>query len=114
MNTTEWITDRRPTEQDACKDADSVLYECVILPGYDYKLYRKWYNVKSGEAWKPIPECESYVKQPRFTSEWSIITSCWVILYRNESFHYYYDLDDKDKHREAAEKIAAVLDEVMP
>ena len=51
----EWITGRRPTEADAYKDAESVLYECVIVQGRDYKLYRKWYNVTSGEAWQCIP-----------------------------------------------------------
>lgn len=119
----EWITDRLPTEQDACKDADSLLYECVILLGYDYKLYRKWYNVKSGEAWQRIetastamPCAVTIANGSRWEASYSRQYQCWVLDQKpGGGFRILGALDiNNDQHRKAAERIAAVYGEVMP
>ena len=111
-----WITDRRPTEADAYKDAESVLYECVIVQGRDYKLFRKWYNVTSGEAWQCIDNASTAITRSRWIASYSKQYHCWVLDQKpGGGFTILGALDkNDDQHRERAERIAAIYEEVMP
>ena len=50
----EWITDRKPREDDG-----------PMIYGPDGKVGH-YTCIYGGEAWKPIPPCEPYVKPSRF------------------------------------------------
>lgn len=107
----EWITDTAPMRS----DADYIDFVWVTTKtGFVLRIDWTCYDTQKHIAWMPITEPEPYVKQPRFTAKWSSTEECWLLCYKKEPIRYYWDLDKKDKHREAAEKIAAVYDEVMP
>lgn len=96
----EWITDRKPTLDD-CLEKYAVVY------GAHGGLV--WYaTIEDGVPWKPVPECEPYVKPKRYN-----VRQC--------------NLGGYDVHcdnglrvamniptREAAERIAAIYEKTMP
>jgi hypothetical protein len=92
----EWITDRRPIEHD----------EPYVYDSYGHVCH--WIKIANGEPWKPIPKCEPYVKPKRWTFFGA--GQMWTIF------------DEKLGRcgdpilptREAAERIAAIYEEVMP
>lgn len=99
----DWITDRRPTEDD-CAAPHFCVYDAM---GHivHYRL------VADGEPWKPVLKCEPYVKSKRFRVEESRPGSNRYAVYDNEddlccSFYL--------PTREAAERIAAIYEEMMP
>lgn len=99
----EWITDRRPTVND-CNGSKSFVYNSQGVIVY-------YATVELGEAWKPIPNCEPYVKPQRFRVEETRPGSNRYAVYDNEddlccSFYL--------PTREAAERIAAIYEEAMP
>lgn len=102
----EWITDRRPIEHDEPYVYDSFGHVC------------HWIKIANGEPWKPIPKCEPYVKPKRWEARWNDNLrghACWSLYYGGEWQDSLIDLDDNnDEHREAAERIAAIYEEVMP
>ena len=98
----EWITDRRPTREDGTKHQELV---------YDYKGNIVHYEyVADGEAWKPIPNCEPYVKPKR----------CIVLLHNDGSGLYRVSIKGVGVPAyniptyEAAQRIAAIYEEVLP
>lgn len=107
MNNNEWITDRLPTYEDTNNGY-------VYIGDGRAALGRL---VWEGEPWKPIPKCEPYVKPKRYAVEWDSDLSAWMI-----NCHYpgYYGMmcvplnSNCDAHREAAERIAAIYEEVAP
>ena len=110
MNNNEWITDRLPTlDEWYVYDHDG----CIVP-------YR---NICTGEAWKPIPPCEPYVKPKRWVLDWSVSGDCWILkdtqkVYTATLLNMCIEGDDsetdKERTREAAERIATIYEEVMP
>ena len=98
----EWITDRYPQAKECC------IYNAQgqVVP----------YNErKSGEPWKPIPRCEPYVKPKRLRVRYKAVEGHWVIEGLTLlAMPLYVLYRDDDAHREAAERIAAIYEEVMP
>lgn len=110
-----WITDRRPTEEDAD-------YGDVHLNGYVYVTSEigmtktaTWKAAAyKGVPWQPFSLPEPYVKRKRFVVKrmmdiYSDIESCGYCVYNNIGgvFAKYIPT------REAAERIAAIYEEVM-
>ena len=97
----EWTTDRRPTAEDADND-----YVWVTTEHGKVRLQR-WDRV--GERpWMPRARPEPYVKPRRFT------------VCGNEKWWRVFDIKMREYSspmfptREAAERIAAIYEEVMP
>lgn len=98
----EWITDRRPTEKDS-----TAPHYCV----YDERGYIVHHLlIADGEPWKPIPKCEPYVKPKR----WSVAESKKIGFIVYDSTKVTKVVADSIPTREAAERIAAIYEEVMP
>lgn len=97
----EWITDRLPSSA----DMDYVY-------GADGKI-KVCYNVQKGEAWKPIPEVEPYVKPKRFH-----ITDALHV--NGTRIYFVWDSVSRERcssifrNRKAAEQIAKICEEEMP
>jgi hypothetical protein len=107
----EWITDRRPTLKDG-----------LMVYGPHGKVC-DLSCIHTGEAWKPIPKCDAYVKPKRYVVRWKYYSEegkgCWVVFstgeYGGQEFLNLKHLTQyNDKHRKAAERIAAIYEEVMP
>ena len=100
----EWITDRRPTEHDESYVYDSLGHVCHRI------------KIANGQPWKPIPNCEPYVKPKRFRASWDVAYGCWRIERNGQCFESLMWLikEHNDQHREAAERIAAIYEETMP
>lgn len=106
----EWITDRRPTEDDG---------KYVYSP---YGNVCLWSEFRDGEPWKPIPKCDPYVKPKRY----KVMSAEDIGLAAPAGYFCVYDtLVGYDTllgckvtswlpTREAAERIAAIYEEVMP
>lgn len=95
----EWITDRKPTLDD-CLEKYAVVY------GAHGGLV--WYaTIEDGVPWKPVPECEPYVKPKR----WAVrkYFSCYFVVL---SCDYDTIKGFGLPTREAAERIAAIYEEV--
>ena len=107
-----WITDRLPTAEDCNKSAD-----VVWVSGSHIAYIDHWSNVKEGETWMPITPPEPYEKPKRWRlvyhedafdgSYYSIVSSGTHAVYRLPVLY-------RREHREAAERIAAIYEEVMP
>lgn len=97
----EWITDRPPTEEDAGPGG-------IVWTTYNGKVVPWSYDgVEKGTPWMPIVAPEPYVKRKRY----------WVEL---QGLSSYGVMDVSGivagciPTREAAERIAAIYEEVMP
>ena len=103
-----WITDRRPTEE----DADSI--GCVWAT-YNGEVFRWDYQgVGEGMAWMPITPPEPYVKPKRYTVDAlrdTISGTTWYEVWDNLQET---SVAVQITSREAAESIAAIYEEVMP
>lgn len=115
MNTG-WITDRLPTAEDA------VAY-CVLI--WDDNGIGIWScdAVKEGQPWMPIPKPAPYVKPKRWVLDWSVSEDCWILkdtkgVYTatllNMCIEGAHGEIDKERTREAAERIADIYNETMP
>ena len=106
----EWITDRRPTEQ----DADRYGYVWTTLNSGDV-CPESWCSVPEGAPWMPTNMPEPYVKPKRYCAVWEAELGHWSIIdkYNGRALFLIW-LSDRDKHGEAAERIAAIYEEVMP
>ena len=93
----EWITDRRPIEHDEPYVYDSFGHVC------------HWIKIANGEPWKPIPKCEPYVKPKRYIVKSFDDTGEYDVFHVNGA-RVAMGLPT----REAAERIAAIFEEVMP
>lgn len=98
-----WITDRLPTEKDAYRDLVWVTI-CGEVVGTDYL------NVSENQPWMPITPPEPYVKQKRY-EVWPNINMSGYCVYGIREWAIYAD---GIPTREAAERIAAIYEEVMP
>ena len=99
-----WITDRLPTEEDGSNG------QLV----YDYRgEITIYYNIRVGEAWKPIPKCEPYVKPKRYYVDYT--NGTWNV-WRSKNPLQLVDTNVSTHipTREAAERIAAIYEEVQP
>ena len=94
----DWITDRRPMHED----------DGAMVYGPDGNICH-WTWIKNGDAWKPIPKCEPYVKPKR----WRVSSAEFgdYVIY-DAKFCVY--MAPPLPTREAAERIAAIYEEVMP
>ena len=100
MNNNEWITDRRPHRDDG---------------PYVYRAdgaVRYYTEIPRGEIWKPIPKCEPYVMPKRFI----------VLVSSNGTFEVFKASEPNlltlyasgIPTLAAAERIAAIYEEMMP
>ena len=97
-----WITDRLPTldEWYVYDSNGGIVRSCHIL---------------NGEPWKPIPQCEPYVKPKRY-----VVRAAQDIWPNGTVSGYVVWADVGGVHAvniptiEAAERIAAIYEEVMP
>lgn len=94
----EWITDRLPTWADG-----------LMIYGPHGKLCC-FTSIATGEAWKPIPKCEPYVKPKRWGVVYLHDTNEYCVVEYNRKPYRSYSVPT----REAAERIAAIYEEVMP
>ena len=105
----EWITDRRPTAQDA---DDSGYVWVTTAHG---KVLRQLWSHIGDRPWMPLTPPEPYVKPKRFRASWDVAYGWWRIERNGQWFESLMWLKEhNDQHREAAERIAAIYEEVMP
>lgn len=120
----EWITDRRPTEDD-CVGVDRIPGSYHVWVMYEGKVVTcPFEDVVLGCPWQPIevPAPEPYVKPKRWTVVWSELFGGWTLReMKKGGCVQLFDPTLKcglnrydDEHREAAERIAAIYEEVMP
>ena len=110
MSNNEWITDRLPYTMD----------EHTVFNQFGEIV--NGITIKQGEPWMPITRPKPYVKPKRYDVRYSDDLRCWAIttdsglLIGSCLFEPLSCLKDKnsDLHREAAERIAAIYEEVMP
>lgn len=95
----EWITDRKPTEGDTAAPHYCVFDERGAIVYYTL--------IKDGEPWKPVQKCEPYVKPKRFRVT---IASGMIVVYDNTNGE---EVAGCIPTREAAERIAAIYEEVL-
>ena len=110
----EWIVDRRPTKED-CKGVLGTRYESQVWVNVlDTVVTHYFYHVEAGVAWHPIviEKPEPYVA-PKSEPKYVVMKD----IYYTDSWAVY----DGSKYvtgrlptREAAERIAAIFNEVMP
>jgi len=93
----EWITDRKPTE----KDGPMVYNSQGGVWHYTY--------IMNGDPWKPIPECEPYVKPKRFEVREAYVGDGFVVI---DSAKFSTAIPVPT--REAAERILAIYEETVP
>lgn len=118
----EWITDRLPTVEDTSKTYKSHVFGRVFVTRYNTVTTCLWSNVDIGEAWQPITVPEPYVKPKRWSVVWSDFRECWALRdYKSGATVCLRDdnmkvglMKQTDEHRQAAERIAAIYEEVMP
>jgi len=97
-----WITDREPTAQDSDHMGQ------VWVTSDDGKVSRQWWTTVSKKPWMPIVQPEPYVKPKR-----------WRVSNFGDEFTAYDRVQREHvtpflPTREAAERIAAIYEEVMP
>ena len=97
----DWITDRRPTE----KDADCGFVWITTAHG---QVLREFWKTVRNNPWMPITPPEPYVKSKRWTFFGA--GQMWTIFDEKLGRCGYPILPT----REAAERIAAIYEEVMP
>ena len=104
----EWITDRKPTKE----DADRCAY-CMVWTTYNGEVIAWTYDgVAKGPPWMPISKPEPYVS-PRSRPKYFVMKDMfykglWAV-YDGSKY-----VTDRLPTREAAERIAAIYNEVMP
>lgn len=104
-----WIVDRKPEHGEGW---DGYVWK------FEYDKLRRivrWNNVEYGEPWMPIEPPEPYVKPKRWEVIWDGYNNCWKV--RDWTFEFGGMLCNclrTQEHREAAERIAAIYEEVMP
>jgi hypothetical protein len=102
----EWITDRLPTKQEAVSGN-------VICCRWGHINLLQWYKIEAGEPWMPIPKPDMYAKQKRWTVEWHDPNNCWHVVDTTiDGVMGYLHLELT--HADAAQRIADIYNEVMP
>ena len=104
----EWITHRPPTEDDAD-------YEKCVWTMCDGKAVLWGYaQIREGQPWMPTNRPEPYVKLKRYTVKAlrdTILETTWYEVWDNLKER---NVAIQITSREAAERIAAIYEEVMP
>lgn len=101
-NMSGWITDRKPTLND-CLKSYAVVY------GAHGGLV--WYaTIEDGVPWKPVPECEPYVKPKKYSVRETYPGSGKFAVYQTKDG---LTCSSYLPTREAAERIAAIYEEVI-
>jgi hypothetical protein len=103
---TEWITDRLPTAEDALEDF-------VLVWDESKAILWTYYVVEKGQPWAPIHKLIApYVKPKRWTVSWSQHgnVGTWTLYSHNQSAHTLCG----DLPTDAAERICDIYNEVMP
>jgi hypothetical protein len=102
----EWITDRLPTIEDAMEDTVLVWNGSeAILWTYD--------GVNEGQPWAPIHKLIApYVKPKRWTVQYNRVNGFWVLVNGRLNVPLYYMTTD-DLYL-AAQRICDIYNEVMP
>lgn len=106
----EWITDRRPTQED-CAGVDRVPHSDHVWVMYEGKVTTcPFGDVVLGCPWRPIviDKPEPYVKPKR----WRVTTATGGYLIYDSITSS--EVADSIPTSEAAERIAAIYEEVMP
>ena len=103
----EWITDRRPTAKDADNDYVWVTTEHGIV------LRQEWDQVYD-RPWMPIARPEPYVKPKRYSVDALRETPTGITRYEVWGEMEETSVAVQIPTREAAERIAAIYEEVMP
>lgn len=110
----EWITDRKPMEEDADYG----------IPGYNGLVFATdsmgqvticscYGAAYHGFPWQPIMIPEPYVKQKRFRVEYDEKIGYYVLITADLIVSLPY-LSDKHAHKEVAERIAPIYEEMFP
>jgi hypothetical protein len=102
----EWITDRLPTKQEAVSGN-------VICCRWGHINLLQWYKIEAGEPWMPIPKPDMYVKPKRWTVKWGGDDADFFALFDSGKFSYYLPMLFRE-HADAAQRIADIYNEVMP
>ena len=99
----EWITDREPTADDAHTGWVWVTTEHGVV------LRQSW-DMVFGRPWQPIVRPEPYVKAKRYWVRKQY--GCWFVY--DTGNRHLKGVADNILTREAAERIAAIYEEMMP
>lgn len=106
-----WITDKTPSQ---------------LFPGSSFMVWVtrasgrhliEAAKVREGEPWCHPPVPEPYVKQKRFRVEYNEKIGYYVLITTDIPDYYGISLpylSDKHAHKEVAERIAAIYEELMP
>lgn len=97
----DWITDRMPVHP----------HNGTMVYGPDGNICH-WTWIKNGDAWKPIPPCEPYVKPKPWVAVWSERFASWKLDGPNYQHLLLAKLTDREAHAEAAERIAEIYNGV--
>jgi hypothetical protein len=99
---TEWITDRLPTAEDAVGGR-------VLISTDKGEVYTiQWENVWQTHVWMPLPA--PYVKPKRWTVEWDCKRKAYEIRFNH---HFFCTLPELCVD-EIAQRIENLFNEVMP
>jgi hypothetical protein len=99
---TEWITDRLPTAEDALGDTVLVSYDELSI------CFARYDHVKPNQPWQPLPA--PYVKPKRWTVEWDCKRKAYEIRFNH---HFLCTLPELCVD-EIAQRIENLFNEVMP
>ena len=100
-----WITDRRPTRADADK------YGYVWITGVNDSVYLAAWTEVGGRPWQHSHRPEPYVKPKRYkVEEYYHCRGIWVVSDCQTGNARCHPVPT----REAAERIAAIYEEVLP
>jgi hypothetical protein len=101
---TQWITDRLPTAEDANGGTVLVSYD-------DGRIYfARFDHVKPDEPWMPLPD--PFIKLKRYTVHWNGSLHCWDLM--NDNGLCYGKLFLKKEHADIAQRMEYMFNEVMP
>lgn len=103
MNNSGWITDRLPNTSEITNEGDVWVYDVDA----DEYLIRNYEELVLGQPWREIDPPPSYVKPKRF--EVRILPTGYAVYDITNGMHEAYTIPT----RKAAERIAAIYDEVM-
>ena len=105
MNTGEWITDRPPTGAEITNEGDVWVYDIDT----DEYLIRNYTEIKEGQPWMEIPSPPSYVKPKRFAVREAYVGGGFVVIDEVK-----FSTAIPVPTREAAKRILAIYEEVVP
>lgn len=109
-----WITHKVPTKTDAtfdpCRYENGELYGVVWVSSGGISKFCDWEVVKPGQPWQPVQRPEPYVNTERFVVMYTEHCNTWVVIDRHT---VELELPNRFNCREAAERIAAIYNEVM-